>query len=184
MSRKTLVIVAALAVTLGSARAADLPAEVLVATAVEPAAVLNLTPVPAPALLDLKPEEPVIIARASVPGVRPFPGFKPSGDTGKALFDLNLMALISLNVADYVTTRQALKYPGLYEANPLMRPFVKSPAAFTAVKAGTTVLAYLGMKALFKRNRTAAWALTTATNVLLSYVVSSNLQKIHQARAL
>lgn len=184
MTRKSLFILAALAVVLCPAWAADIPAEVLVATAIAPPTVLDVSSVPSPAPVDPKPAEPVIIAQASIPGMRPLPGFRPSGDAGKALFDLNLLALVSLNVADYVTTRQALKYPGLYEANPLMRPFVKSPAAFTAVKAGTTVLTYLGMKALFKRNRTAAWIMTTATNVFLSYVVSNNLQKIHQARAL
>ncbi len=184
MTRKSLFILIALALALGPARAADLPAEVLVATAIAPPVVLNVMPALSPAAAAAKPEERVIIAQPSIPGARPFPGYKPSADTGKALFDLNLLALISLNVADYVTTRQALKYPGLYEANPVMRPFVKSPAAFTAVKAGTTVLTYLGMKALFKKNRTAAWILTTTTNVFLSYVVSSNLQKIHQARGL
>lgn len=184
MTRKSLLVIAALAVALGPARAADFPAEVLVPTAIDPPSVLDVSAVPSPAPVDPQPAEPVIIAQASLPGLRPLPGFRPSGDTETALFDLNLLALISLNVADYVTTRRALKYPGLYEANPLMRPFVKSPAAFTAVKAGTTVLAYLGMKALFKKNRTAAWVMTTATNVFLSYVVSNNLQKIHQARGL
>jgi hypothetical protein len=184
MTRKSLFIIAALALAVGPARAAELPTEGLAATAIDPPAVQDISSVSAAHPVAPKPDEPMIIAQAAIPGLRPLPGFKPSGDPGKALFDLNLLALVSLNIADYVTTRQALKYPGLYEANPLMRPFAKSPAAFTAVKAGTTVLTYLGMKALFKKNRTAAWVVTTATNVFLSYVVSSNLQKIHQARAL
>ena len=184
MTRKGLFVAAALFLCLGSARAAGLAIEFQGPTDFEPQDIIKVAAVPAPPSADTKPEGQVIVAQASVPSLRPLSGFKSSGDTGKSLFDLNLLALVSLNVADYVTTRQALKYPGLYEVNPLMRPFVKSPAVFTAVKAGTTVLTYLGMKALFKRNRTAAWVLTTATNLFLSYAVSSNLQKIHQARAL
>jgi hypothetical protein len=65
-----------------------------------------------------------------------------------------------------------------------MQPFVKSPAAFAAVKIGTTALTYWSMKALFKKNKTVAWVLTTASNVLMSYAVASNMQRIHQARAL
>jgi hypothetical protein len=91
--------------------------------------------------------------------------------------------MLGLNVADYVSTRQALKYPGLAETNPLMRPFVKSPAAFAAVKFGTTALSYLSMKAIFKRNRTVAWVMTTATNALLSYAVANNYRLIQGARA-
>ncbi len=184
MMRKSLFLIAALSVALGPVRAADLASESPVAMTIEPPAVLDVRAALITDPPDPKPAPPIIIAQAVVPVARPLPGFKSSADTEKALFDLNLLALVSLNVADYVTTRQALKYPGLYEANPVMRPFAKSPAAFTAVKAGTTVLTYLGMKALFKKSRTAAWIMTTATNVFLSYVVSNNLQKIHQARVL
>src|SRR5512135_1147965 len=128
MTRKSLLIVAALTVALGPARAAGFPEEVLVATAIDPPAVLDISSAPSAAPADVKPAETVIVAQAVVPGLRPFPGFRPPAGTGKALFDLNLLALVSLNVADYITTRQALKYPGLYEANPMMRPFAKSPA--------------------------------------------------------
>jgi hypothetical protein len=64
-----------------------------------------------------------------------------------------------------------------------MRPFVKSPAAFAAIKFGTTALTYVSFKAIFKRNRTVAWVMTTATNVLLSYVVANNVRLIQDARA-
>ena len=184
MIRKSLLMVAAFAIALGPARAAGLPEEVLVATAIDRPAVHDISSTPSLASADVKPAETIIVAQAVLPGLRPPHEFRPPADNEKALFDLNLLALVSLNVADYVTTRQALKYPGLYEANPMMRPFAKSPAVFTAVKAGTTILSYLGMRALFKKNRTAAWVVTTATNLFLSYAVSSNLQKIHQARGL
>lgn len=102
---------------------------------------------------------------------------------GKAFFEANLLVMIGLNAADYFSTRAALKYPGLEETNPLMKPFVKSPAAFAAVKLGSTVLTYLSYKAIFKHNRTAAWVLTTATNALLSYVVVNNVRLVQNARA-
>jgi len=108
-------------------------------------------------------------------------GLRPGG---KTLFEANLILMIGLNAADYFSTREALKYPGLEESNPIMKPFVKSPAAFAAVKIGTTALSYIGFKALFKRNKTAAWILTTATNALLSYVVANNMRLIQRARAL
>jgi len=111
------------------------------------------------------------------------PVYKPSVRTGKALFDANLVLMVGLNIADYISTRAALKYPGLEETNPLMKPFVKSPAAFAAIKAGTTVLSYWSMKVLFKRNKTFAWIMTTASNALLSYVVANNVRLIQGARA-
>jgi hypothetical protein len=39
------------------------------------------------------------------------------------------------------------------------------------------------MKAIFKRNKTFAWVLTTATNVVLGYVVANNIRMIEGARA-
>ncbi|MCK7491935.1 MAG: DUF5658 family protein [Comamonadaceae bacterium] len=91
--------------------------------------------------------------------------------------------MVGLNVADYISTKEALKYPGLTETNPLMKPFVKSPAAFAAIKLGTTALSYWSMKVLFKKNRTMAWIMTTASNALLSYVVANNYRLIQGARA-
>jgi hypothetical protein len=38
------------------------------------------------------------------------------------------------------------------------------------------------MKALFKKNKTVAWVMTTASNVLLSYVVANNYRLIQGAR--
>ena len=64
-----------------------------------------------------------------------------------------------------------------------MKPFVKSPVAFAAIKVGTTALTYWSMKSIFKRNKTVAWVMTTASNVLLSYVVANNVRLIQGARA-
>ncbi len=100
----------------------------------------------------------------------------------KALFTTSLVAMTALNVVDYISTRRALKYPGLSEGNPLMKPFVKNAILFAAVKAGTTVLSVWSMKSLFKRNKPMAWVLTTASNFLLSYIVSNNMRLISRMR--
>ena len=140
-------------------------------------------PLPLPEPLVLAAEGTVLAVPAPqfAPPLR-IPVYKPSARAGKALFDANLVLMVGLNVADYISTRQALKYPGLEETNPLMKPFVKSPAAFAAIKAGTTVLSYWSMKALFKKNKTVAWIMTTASNALLSYVVANNYRLIQGAR--
>jgi hypothetical protein len=182
MTKKILVL-ALIAAVAGFVRAADVPAAVLIPTPLEPQTAVNLAAVPGPATPDLSFGEPSPSGQAGFAVIRAFGGLRPAGDTGKTLFHLNLIAMVGLNIADYVSTRAALKYPGLHEVNPLMQPFVKSPAAFAAVKIGTTVLGYWSMKALFKKNRTVAWVLTTASNVLMSYAVANNLQRIQQARA-
>jgi hypothetical protein len=183
MIRKTFVCLAFFAASLGLLKAEEATIEVLVATPLMPPTAIILTPAPGPAAPAINFELPASAPQSGFAIVRPYGGFKPSGDTEKTLFDLNLVAMIGLNIADYVSTREALKYPGLHESNPLMQPFVKSPTAFAAAKFGTTALTYLSMKALFKKNRTVAWVLTTASNVLLSYVVANNMHMIHQARA-
>jgi hypothetical protein len=99
-----------------------------------------------------------------------------------SVFSANLLYMTALNVADYFTTRAALKYDGMVEANPIMRPFVKNDMVFAAVKMGFTVSNYFIMKRLFKKNKPLAWAVSIATNAVMSYVVVSNLQKIQGAQ--
>jgi len=157
--------------------------EALVNTDLEPSAFALTAPLPDTMPVELLYEEsvPAPAPRLSIPLSLPI--YKPSVKTGKALFDANLVLMVGLNIADYISTREALKYPGLEETNPLMKPFVKSPAAFAAIKFGTTALSYWSMKAIFKRNRTVAWVMTTASNALLSYVVANNIRLIQGARA-
>jgi hypothetical protein len=98
------------------------------------------------------------------------------------LFEASLIANLALNVADYFSTREALKYDGLKEGNPLMKPFVKNDLTFAAVKIGMTMTNYFVMKKLFKRNKTLAWITSIVSNIALSYVVSSNMSHIYEAR--
>jgi hypothetical protein len=183
MTKRVLALFFLASVCFGFALASDAPAKSLTLMALGPPRVFVLQDLPAPGLTALKADELVFAPQTSLPGMNPLGGFRPAGNAGKALFDLNLLAMVALNIADYASTREALKYPGLRESNPLVAPFAKSPAAFAAVKIGTTALTYWCMKALFKKNRTVAWVLTTASNVLLTCAVANNLQMIQRAKA-
>jgi hypothetical protein len=176
---------AACVIMAGPVQASEAIWEVLVPTGLQPSAFVLPNPLPEPALVSME-----ILAAEPAPALSPqiavqarIPAFGPIVRPGKGLFDANLVLMVGLNVADYFSTRQALRYPGLAETNPLMKPFVKSPIAFAAFKFGTTALSYLSMRAIFKRNRTVAWVMTTASNVLLSYVVANNFRLIQGARA-
>ena len=126
-------------------------------------------------------------APAAVSGInfdprRAFGDFIRGERTERAFFTASLMTMTALNVADYISTVQALKRTGLREGNPLMKPFVKNQAVFVAVKAGTTALSIWGMNSLWKKDKTMAWILTTASNFLLSYIVANNFRLIQRAR--
>jgi hypothetical protein len=111
--------------------------------------------------------------------------FTPKKSTfGNSLFTSSLITLTALNVADFFTTRQALKLPGLTEGNPFMKPFVKSTLLFTGVKLGITALDLLFLKKVYKKNKVLGWALSLAANFAMSYVVSNNMRLIQQARGI
>jgi len=166
----------------GSLGASEAVWEVHVTVDLPASAFVFPDPLLRPAPLPFAAEETLAVPPPQfLPAVR-VPVYKPSAKSGKAFFDANLVLMVGLNIADYVSTREALKYPGLTETNPLMKPFVKSPAAFAAIKFGTTALSYWSMKVLFKKNKTVAWVMTTASNVLLSYVVANNYRLIQGAR--
>lgn len=182
-SKPILIALAAFVISAGSLAAAEPASEVLVVAALKPAAALYSLPLPEPGPMEFLFEEAV---RAPAPNLSlplTIPLYRPAVKSGKALFDANLVLMVGLNIADYISTRKALKYPGLTETNPLMKPFVKNPTTFAAIKFGTTALSYWSMKAIFKRNKTVAWVMTTASNVLLSYVVANNMRLIQGARA-
>jgi hypothetical protein len=182
-TRLTLIVLAALVIAVGPLAASEWTMEALVNTDLGPSTFALPALLPEAVPVELLYEEPVPAPapRLSIP--LGLPVYKPSARAGKALFDANLVLMVGLNIADYVSTRAALKYPGLEETNPLMKPFVKNPAVFAAIKLGTTALSYWSMKAIFKKNRTVAWIMTTAGNALLSYVVANNVRLIQGARA-
>jgi len=110
------------------------------------------------------------------------PRTTPQVSFEKYLFDANLAYMLAVNVADFFTTRAALKHPELVEANPLMQPFVKNDAVFASVKAGLTLGSYFIMKNLFKKNKPLAWVASIAANAALSYVVFNNLRMIRSVQ--
>lgn len=143
---------------------------------IRPTTVATAVASPAPAA----PAEPSPVLSLAVQ--RPFRDMFRGEKTERALFNANLAALAALNIADYFSTKQALKIPGSYEANPMMKPFIKNEFAFAAVKAGTTALTYFGLKKLFKTNKTMAWVLTTAANFVTSHAVYNNLNLVRKFR--
>jgi len=108
--------------------------------------------------------------------------FKPNRFEQTA-YTTSLLTLTALNIADAVTTMQALKYDGLTEANPVMKPFVNNMYLFTAVKLGVTAFNYYLLKKLHKKNKTIAWVLSMTANLVMSYVVVNNIRMIQDARA-
>jgi hypothetical protein len=146
-----------------------------------PLARLDLIPAygPAPvAVMNLDPRNAVLgPARSSL---SPKIGTRSFGDV---MFEASAVSLVALNIADYLSTREALKYRGLQEGNPLMKNVVKDPAGFAALKIGVAAASYISMKSLYKKNKALAWVVSTASNALMSYVVSNNIRLVHQARA-
>jgi hypothetical protein len=110
------------------------------------------------------------------------PSFRRSGFSDSA-FAASLISMVALNVADFLSTKECLKYPHLSEGNPLMKPFVKNAAVFAAVKGGLTIASYFGTKALYKRNKPLGWIASITANLALSYVVSNNFRLLRNARA-
>jgi hypothetical protein len=153
----------------------------LLPAVVSPLASLDLLPDPAPkasyASMNLSPDQISVN-----PGHRYLNQGLRAGRFADAAFDANLIAMVALNVADYLSTSQALKYPGLAEGNPLLKPFVKSPVAFAAVKIGMTAASYLSFKALYRTSKPLAWLAATAANFALGYAVSNNYRLIGLAK--
>jgi hypothetical protein len=182
-TKLALIALAVFIVAAGSLSASEAVWEVLVKTDLEPSIFVLPEPLPEVGPVEILFAEVVPAPAPSSSISLTIPFYRPAARSGKALFDVNLVLMLGLNIADYLSTREALKYPGLAETNPLMKPFVKNAAVFAAIKFGTTALSYLSMRAIFKKNKTVAWVMTTASNALLSYVVVNNMRLIQGARA-
>ena len=100
-----------------------------------------------------------------------------------SLYTSSLVSLAALNVADYFSTVTALKYDGVEEANPLMKPFTKNNMIFAAVKLGLTAHNLYFMKKLHKKNKGLAWVVSLVANFAMTYVVAHNMRMIDQVRA-
>lgn len=103
---------------------------------------------------------------------------------GSPLFSASLITLAALNVADYLTTRKALTYPGLREGNPLMKNITKNALVFAGIKLGVAVCDAILLKKIYRRNKTLGWVLSTAANIAMTCVVAHNMRMIQRARGL
>ncbi len=101
-----------------------------------------------------------------------------------SLYTTSLITMTALNVADYFSTLKALKYDGLREANPIMKPFTKNAVLFTAVKLGLTAYNFQFMRKLYKKDKRLAWAVCLITNFAMTYIVINNFKMIRQAQAM
>lgn len=99
-----------------------------------------------------------------------------------SFFTASLVSFTVLNAADYFSTREALKYSGVEEANPLMKPFAKNDMAFAALKLGMTASNVYLLQKLHEKNKTLAWVISGLCNAALSYVVVHNLKVIQKVR--
>lgn len=102
----------------------------------------------------------------------------------RSLYTTSLITLVGLNVADYFSTKEALKYNGLKEGNPIVKSFVKNDILFAAVKLGLTAYSYHFMQRLYKKNKEVAWVVSIVANLALSYIVYNNVRLINKHRAL
>ena len=100
----------------------------------------------------------------------------------RSIYTTTLVSLVGLNVADYFSTKQALKYDALKEGNPLLEPLTKNSLLFAAAKLGLTAYSYHFMQKLYKKNKTVAWAVSIAANLALSYIVSNNMKIISEQK--
>lgn len=107
---------------------------------------------------------------------------RPGIKIQNSLYATSLITLTALNVADYLSTVQALKHEELEEVNPITKPLTKNIYLFTAVKLGVAALDIYILKNLYKKNKPLAWVLSLAANFAMSYVVANNIKMIRKVQ--
>lgn len=98
------------------------------------------------------------------------------------LFTTSLATLVALNAGDFYTTKKALKYKGLKEANPLLGPLTKNTLVFATVKFGITAINYHLLKKLHRKNKKLAWAVSIVSNLVMGYIIINNTRLIKNAQ--
>ena len=84
------------------------------------------------------------------------------------------VSFAALQVMDVQSTRRALSSGAGREANAVMAPIVRHPAAFIAVKAGVTAASIWGTEKMWKKNRAAAIAFMAVANSAMATIVAHN----------
>ena len=85
-------------------------------------------------------------------------------------------SLVTLQALDFVSTSRALSSGAGYEANPVMRGVVGSPAAFLAVKAGTTATTIWIAEKWRKKHPVRAMVFMASTNAAMAAIVAHNMR--------
>ena len=127
---------------------------------------------------DSLPEAEGTLDLAQAPSLEIIPG----SSFGNSMFTASLALNLVLNAGDYFTTREALRYPGTMEGNPLLKGIVKSPFAFAAFKLGATALSVYLLGSIYKKNKTLGWIMSMVANSVLAYAVVNNYRAIQIAR--
>lgn len=107
----------------------------------------------------------------------------PSNSIEQYLYTSSLVTFVALNIGDYFTTREALKYRGLKESNPFMKAIVKNTLIYTTVKLGLSAFIYHKMQKLHKKSKILAWIMSAALNSAYSYVIVRNIRLINKVKA-
>lgn len=115
------------------------------------------TPALTPSLLQAVPRSHVVEPHRRPPGLVPL-----------------YASLVGLNALDVHSTYSALKTPHAAEANPIVAPLVHQPAAFIALKAGTTAVSIWTAERLWKKHRVVAMVIVGSANAALAAVVTNN----------
>jgi hypothetical protein len=134
-----------------------------------PAAEGTLDLAQAPAPINFKPQAPSL-------------EIIPGSSFGNSVFKASLALNLVLNAGDYFTTREALRYPGTMEGNPVLKGIVGNPIAFAAVKLGATALSVYLLNSIYKKNKTLGWIMSMVANSVLAYAVVNNYRAIQIAR--
>ena len=84
-------------------------------------------------------------------------------------------SFVTLQALDFVSTTRALSNPNASEANPVMRGVVGSPAAFLAVKAGSTAATIWIAEKWRRKHPVRAMIFMASTNAAMAAVVAHNM---------
>ena len=84
-------------------------------------------------------------------------------------------SFVTLQALDFVSTTRALSNPNASEANPVMRGVVGSPAAFLAVKAGSTAATIWVAEKWRRKHPVRAMIFMASTNAAMAAVVAHNM---------
>ena len=84
-------------------------------------------------------------------------------------------SFVTLQALDFVSTTRALSNANAYEANPVMRGVVGSPAAFLAVKAGSTAATIWIAEKWRRKHPVRAMIFMASTDAAMAAVVAHNM---------